>query len=171
MLTGGVWDTYLAVVDLLGRQLERVAMLGNAGGTTARAFARFYPGARDRRRRARPGGERRRRRYFGHGRDPRLHVHDADARPFLRRTDQRYDLIIVDAYRPPYVPFYLATQEFFELVRERLTPGRDRRLNVATTPDDHDLARNIGGTLATELPRAYRLAAAAVQPDRDRPER
>ena len=28
MLTGGVWDTYVAVVDLLGRQPERVAMLG-----------------------------------------------------------------------------------------------------------------------------------------------
>ena len=36
--------------------------------------------------------------------------------PFLRRTDERYDLIIVDAYQP-YVPFYLATREFFRLAR------------------------------------------------------
>ena len=45
VLTGGVWDTYVAVVDLLGRQPERVAMLGNAAGTAARAYERFYPGA------------------------------------------------------------------------------------------------------------------------------
>ena len=64
-------------------------------------------------------------------------------------------MIIVDAYRPPYVPFYLATKEFFELVRERLRPGGIVALNVATTPDDHDLAENIGGTLATVLPRAF----------------
>jgi hypothetical protein len=84
-----------------------------------------------------------------------LTVHDADARAFLRRTDERYDVIIVDAYRPPYVPFYLATEEFFELVRDRLTPGGIVALNVATTPENHDLATNVGGTLATVLPRAF----------------
>ena len=64
-------------------------------------------------------------------------------------------MIIVDAYRPPYVPFYLATEEFFKLVRDRLRPGGIVALNVATTPDNHDLARNIGGALASVLPRAY----------------
>jgi spermidine synthase len=53
------------------------------------------------------------RRFFGLGDIGTLTVHDEDARSFLRRTDERYDVIIVDAYRPPYVPFYLATKEFF----------------------------------------------------------
>ena len=70
------------------------------------------------------------------GDNPRLHVHDADARPFLRSTDERYDLIVVDAYHQPYVPFYLATREFFRLVRARLAPGGIVALNVATVPDD-----------------------------------
>ena len=30
--------------------------------------------------------------------------------------DERYDLVYIDAYHQPYVPVYLATQEFFELV-------------------------------------------------------
>ena len=38
VLTGGVWDAFLALPPLLGRPLERVAILGNAGGTTARAW-------------------------------------------------------------------------------------------------------------------------------------
>ena len=65
------------------------------------------------------------------GDNPRLVVHEVDARPFLRSTDERYDLIVVDAYRQPYVPFYLATREFFRLVRDHLTPGGIVALNVA----------------------------------------
>jgi hypothetical protein len=79
------------------------------------------------------------RRYFGLDDNTRLHVITADARPFLRRTHNTYDLIIVDAYRPTYVPFYLATQEFFRLARSRLAPGGAVVLNVGSTPDDHRL--------------------------------
>ena len=60
VLTGGVWDAFLVVPPLLDRPLRSVAILGNAGGTTARALGVFYPEARDRRRRARPGREPRR---------------------------------------------------------------------------------------------------------------
>ena len=60
-------------------------------------------------------------------RGPNLHTYTADARPFLRRSTRRYDLIVVDAYRQPYIPFYLATREFFALAREHLTPRRDGR--------------------------------------------
>jgi hypothetical protein len=91
--------------------------------------------------------------YFGLDDNPRLTVHDADARPFLRSSDMSYDLIVVDAYHQPYVPFYLATREFFALVRERLAPGGIVALNVAAVPDDERLVRAIGGTLAAELPQ------------------
>jgi spermidine synthase len=151
VLTGGVWDTYLAVAVLAPR-VQRAAMLGNAAGTAARAFAEFYPGVRIDGVEIDPAVSVAGRRFFGMARIPGLRVHDLDARAYLRRTDRRYDVIVVDAYRPPYVPFYLATREFFELVRARLRPGGLVALNVATTPDDHRLAREIGGTLATVLP-------------------
>ena len=41
VLTGGVWDTFLAVPLLLEREPARAAILGNAGGTVARAFGTF----------------------------------------------------------------------------------------------------------------------------------
>jgi hypothetical protein len=93
------------------------------------------------------------RRWFGLEDNPRLTVHDEDARPFLRRSDARYDLIVVDAYHQPYVPFYLATREFFRLVREHLAPGGVVALNVAAVPGDDRLVEAIGGTLAAELPQ------------------
>jgi spermidine synthase len=154
VLTGGVWDTYLAVPDLLGRSPERVAMLGNAAGTAARAFERYYPDAEVDGVELDPAVSDAGRRFFEMGEIGTLTVHDVDARSFLRRTDERYDLILVDAYRPPYVPFYLATKEFFELVQERLHPGGIVALNVATTPGDHSLAEGIAGTLASVMPKA-----------------
>jgi spermidine synthase len=159
VLTGGEWDTYLALPSLLGRPLEHVAILGNAGGTTARALGVYYPRATVDGVELDPAVTRVGRRYFGLDDNPRLTVHDADARSFLRSTDRRYDLIVVDAYHQPYVPFYLATQEFFRLVRERLAPGGIVALNVAATPDDKHLVHAISGTLATEFPQVLEWPA------------
>ncbi len=153
VLTGGEWDMFLCAPPLLGREARSVAILGNAGGTTARAFGVYYPGA------AIDGVEIDgavsdiARRYFGLGDNPRLTVHTADARPFLQSTDKRYDLILVDAYRQPYVPFYLTTREFFELVRRRLRPGGLVALNVTTVPGDDRLATGVAGTLASVFPQ------------------
>jgi predicted membrane-bound spermidine synthase len=153
VLTGGVWDTFLALPPLLDRPLERVAILGNAAGTTARALAAYYPGVRIDGVELDPAVSKAGRRWFGMGSIPGLTVHDADARPFLRQTDERYDLIVVDAYHQPYVPFYLATREFFRLVRERLRPGGIVALNVAAVPGDRRLVDAVAGTLAAELPQ------------------
>jgi spermidine synthase len=131
-----------------------VAILGNAGGTTARALGVFYPEARIDGVEIDPAVTAVGRRYFGLGDNPRLRVITADARPFLRRTHARYDLILVDAYRPPYVPFYLTTREFFRLARSRLEPGGAVVINVATVPRDHRFADAVSGTLATEFPLA-----------------
>jgi spermidine synthase len=152
VLTGGVWDTFLAVPTLLGRPPERLAVLGNAGGTVARAFGVFYPRVGVAGVEIDPAVTDAGYRFFGMGDNPLLETHDADARPFLRRTDERYDLVYVDAYHQPYVPFYLATREFFRLVRERLRPGGLVALNVATVPGDDRLARGLQGTLAHEFP-------------------
>ena len=159
VLTGGVWDAFLALPPLLDRPLERVAILGNAAGTTARAFGVYYPDAEIDGVELDPEVSDVGRRYFGMEDNPRLTVHDADARPFLRRSDERYDLIVVDAYHQPYVPFYLATREFFALVRARLVPGGILALNVAAVPDDERLVEAIGRTVAAELPQVLEWPA------------
>jgi spermidine synthase len=152
VLTGGVWDAFLVVPLLLDRPPERLAVLGNAGGTVARAFGVHWPQVAIDGVEIDPAVTDAGYRFFGMGENPRLETHDADARPFLRRTDERYDLVYVDAYHQPYVPFYLATREFFELVRERLRPGGLVALNVATVPDDRRLVEELSRTLATVFP-------------------
>lgn len=159
VLTGGVWDAFLALPPLLDRPLARVAILGNAAGTTARALGVYYPDASVDGVELDPAVSRVGRRYFGMSENSRLTVHDVDARPFLRSTDERYDLIVVDAYRQPYVPFYLATREFFGLVRDHLRPGGIVALNVAAVPDDERLVDAVGGTLAADFPQVLEWPA------------
>ena len=82
-----------------------------------------------------------------------MRVHHEDARPYLRRTDARYDAIMVDVYRQPYIPFYLATREFFELARDRLRPGgvRDRERGPSGGPEELEkvLSGHDGGGVPT----------------------
>ena len=65
---------------------------------------------------------------------PHLNTITADARVFIRQPGPRYDAIVVDAYRQPYIPFYLTTREFFAEVRSRLTPGGVVLVNVGPSP-------------------------------------
>ena len=155
VLTGGVWDAFLALPPLLDRPLGSVAILGNAGGTTARALGVFYPDADVDGVELDPAVSEVGRRYFGMLENPRLRVHDADARPFLRSTENRYDLIVADAYHQPYVPFYLATREFFRLAADRLEPGGILALNVAGVPGDTSLLDAITGTLLHEFEHVW----------------
>jgi spermidine synthase len=148
-LTGNYWDEMLVVPFAARRAPPRsVAILGNAAGTTARAFGRFFPKARV------DGVEidgeltEMGRRLFDL-RGPDLHLHTADARPFLRRADRRWDLIVVDAYRQPYIPFYLATQEFFELARERLEPGGTVAINVGHPEGSDALEKVLTATMGS----------------------
>jgi spermidine synthase len=152
VLTGGEWDMFLAVPPLMGRPVERVAMLGNAGGTTGRAFGTYYPQVQYDGVEIDPEVSALATKYFGAGDNPNLKLITADARPFLQSTDEKYDLIFIDAYRQPYVPFYLATAEFFKLCRDRLAPDGIVALNVSTVPGDERLSRSIAGTLATQFP-------------------
>ncbi len=153
VLTGGEWDMFLAVPPLLNRPIERIAILGNAGGTTARAFGVYYPDAEIDGVEIDPQVSEVAAEYLGLKDNPRLNVVTADARPFLQAADEEeYDLIFIDAYRQPYVPFYLATADFFKLCRERLAPDGIVALNISTVPGNDRLPRSIAGTLATQFP-------------------
>ena len=159
-LTNNIWDEYLVVTfSAQDGPPGRIAILGNAAGTTARAYGHYFPQTRidgveiD--------GELTEigRRFFDM-RAPGLRTHTADARPFLRRTEHRYDAIFVDAYRQPYIPFYLATREFFELARDRLRPGGVVVVNAGQPIGSTKLERVLGATLAAVFPTVVRDPAA-----------
>jgi spermidine synthase len=157
VLTDDYWDGFLVLPFAASpRPPGRVAILGNAAGTTARAYERFFPRARidgveiD--------GELTEvgRELFGMD-NPRLRVHTQDARPFLaRQRDARYDAIFVDTYRQPYIPFYLVTKEFFELAREKLAPGGVVVVNTGHPDGSERLERVLAATMREAFPTVLR---------------
>jgi spermidine synthase len=155
-LTGDYWDGHLVLASAARREPpRRIAILGNAGGTVARAFGHFFPAtAVDA---VEIDGELTElgRRYFDL-RNPRMRTFAEDARPWLERSEGGYDAIMVDAYRQPYIPFYLTTREFFGLAAERLAPGGVVIVNVGHPEGGEELERVLGRTMATAFPRVLR---------------
>jgi spermidine synthase len=127
-----------------------VAILGNAAGTTARAYGHYFPKARVDGVEIDPALTEVGRKLFDM-RGPNLHVHTADARPFLRNAKRRWDVIVVDAYRQPYIPFYLTTHEFFDEVRDHLTPGGVVLVNVGHPSDSDSLEKVLTATMGAAL--------------------
>ena len=180
VLTNDVWDGHL-VLPFAARERApgRVAILGNAGGTTARAYEEFFPETRV------DGVEidaelsEIGRRFFDMN-NPNLRLYHEDARPYLRRTRARYDVISVDAYRQPYIPFYLTTSEFFGLVRKRLAPGGVLVVNAGHPIGQTELERTLTASIATAFANVRRdpteptntlLVASAAPVTRERLER
>ncbi|HEX5146965.1 MAG TPA: fused MFS/spermidine synthase [Conexibacter sp.] len=146
-LTGGYWDEpAVAPLAVRAGAPRSVAMLGDAAGTTARIYGHYFP-------RTRVDGveldgalhDVGRRLFDLHG--PRLHLHTSDARVFLERSERRWDAIVVDVYHQPYVPFQLATREFFALARERLTADGVLLMDVAHPPGSDTLERALSATI------------------------
>ncbi|MEA2155627.1 MAG: hypothetical protein QOE11_1767 [Solirubrobacteraceae bacterium] len=155
-LTDDYWDEMLVLpFAARARPPREIAILGNAAGTTARAYGHFFPQTTIDA--VEIDGELTDigRRYFDL-RAPRLRTHTADARPYLRRTRERYDAIVVDAYRQPYIPFYLATKEFFALARDRLRPGGVVIVNVGHPERSSRLERVLSATMASVFPTVLR---------------
>jgi spermidine synthase len=157
VLTDDVWDGYLVLpLAGLGRAPRRVAILGNGAGTTVRAYGRFFP--RTRIDAVEIDGELTEigKRFFGLRERPGLRLVTDDARPFLRSSPGGYDVIMVDAYRQPYIPFYLATREFFELARRRLAPGGVVVVNAAHPEGSDELEKVLAATMAEAFPTVLR---------------
>jgi spermidine synthase len=131
-------------------------MLGTAAGTTARAYRHFFPAttvdAVEIDGELLDIGER----YFDLRPGPRLRLHTADARPYLRATDQRFDAIFLDTYRQPYIPFYLTSKEFFALAHDRLAPGGSLLINVGHPSSSDRLEKVLTATLRTAFAHVAR---------------
>ena len=60
----------------------------------------------------------------------------ADGRSWLDASDQKYDVIMVDAYQDITIPFQMSSVEFFTIVKEHLNPGGVMVVNMNMHSDD-----------------------------------
>ena len=156
---GGPWEQVLAApffnpAPYDPNKVTSMAIVGLAAGTTARQATAVYGNIRIDGIEIDPVIVDIGRKYFGMNM-PNLNVIIQDGRWGLAHSNRKYQIISVDAYRPPYIPFHLTTIEFFELVREHLTDDGVLVMNIGRAPNDRRLINALGSTIKTVFPSIY----------------
>ena len=155
----GTWMHFLATPfynpDYQTDDLKNVAIVGLAAGTVARQITEIY------------GddvqidgfeidpeiiavGEQ----YFGMTM-PNLNAIAQDGRWALEHSDKKYDLIVIDAYRPPYIPWHMTTQEFFQIAYDHLTENGVVAINAGRTETDRRLIQVLSATMGSVFPSIH----------------
>ena len=104
-------------------KLERAAIIGLGGGRTAWYHHKSVPGLEFTAAELDPEVARIADNYFDVRPERNFDIEIMDGRVWLTKSDKTFDIILVDAYRGPFVPFHLLTSEFYQLVAEHLEPG------------------------------------------------
>ena len=159
VLVGGIWDYFLIASffnnpPYTANQVESLALIGSAAGTVAKQYTEVYgaipiDGAEIDPEIIRVGRE------FFDMTEPNFEPVAIDGRYFLTNSDETYDVIAIDAYRPPYIPFHLTTREFFEECQAHLTDEGVVAINVGRTRTDWSLVEVLAGTLKAVFPNVY----------------
>ncbi len=159
VLVGGPWD-YFAVApyfnpDYQPSEMRSLCMIGSAAGTVSKEFTRIYgPSTKIDNVEIDPEIVQIGQRYFDMN-EANVVNHAQDGRFFLRNSSDKYDLIGVDAYRQPYIPFQLTTREFFQEVRDHLTPRGVAVLNAGSYNGDMRLVESTANTMAAVFPHVW----------------
>lgn len=159
VLTGGPWD-YASIAPLVvdgagPGSLQRAMLIGLAGGTMARELTAGWGPVPIDGIEIDPEIVDVGRTWFGLGDLPNVNVVVADGRYALRASEQQYDLIGVDAYRQPYIPFQLTTREFFDEIAQHLTPNGVAMVNAGRTETDFRLVEVIAATMRSVFAHVY----------------
>lgn len=154
----GPWDQFLVSPYFYANRkpsdVKRVAIVGLAAGTTARQFTAVYgdipiDGYELDSKIVEVGQK-----YFGMTM-PNLNIFIGDGRLGLEQSPHKYDIIAVDAYRPPYIPPHMTTQEFFTIIASHLTDDGVLTINSASVPGDRRLINGLATTMGTVFPSIY----------------
>ena len=159
LLTEGPWDYFMMGPFFNQNQqpsdVRSLALIGLAGGTTARQYTQVYgPSVQIDGVEIDPEIVKIGREYFNMT-EPNLNVIVEDGRYFLRTTTKTYDVIGVDAYRQPYIPFQLTTREFFQESYDHLNDNGVMILNAGRFGTDYRLVNAVASTMRAVFPNVY----------------
>jgi len=134
--------------------VEKIAIVGLAAGTTARQATAVYAGVQIDGYEIDPKIVEVGQHYFDMT-QPNLNVFIQDGRWGLAHSEETYDIISVDAYRPPYIPWHMTTLEFFRTVYNHLTEDGVMVINIGRSPLDRTLVNDLGTTIRQVFPTIF----------------
>jgi len=134
--------------------VKRIALVGLATGTSARQASVALPQAKVDGIEIDPEIVKIGRTLFGMDL-PNLHVIIGDGRWEMEKLGGSYDLISVDAYRPPYIPAHMVTMEYFSILEQQLGPSGVVAINVGRGSNDRSLVNALASTLGKVFPKVF----------------
>ncbi len=137
-------------------------IIGLGGGSIPKKVQKEFPNTGDRCRRDRSRSDPDRQGPFQHqGRKKSAPARAGRRGSFLTRTQNQYDIILLDAYFTDAMPFHLTTREFFELAQKKLTPNGIIVANLisAVTGPSGKIVRAFVRTQRQIFPQTYVFAA------------
>jgi len=147
-----VWAWYAAAPAFTAHGAPReILLLGLGGGTSARILRQLYPAARITGVELDPQVVEAGRAHMGLPDDVQVEI--ADARRFVADAERLYDIIVVDAFQFPYVPFQLCTAEFMRALHAHLAPGGAVMLNIGRDGEAREVVHAVARTLASVFPQ------------------
>ncbi len=164
LLTNGPWDFFNVAPYVYPNrtkdEVDSMLMIGSAAGTIPKQFLAFY--GQDVRIDAveiDPAIVDIGRKYFAMEDQvaPNYNVHAEDGRVYLNRTQETYDIVGMDAYHQPYIPFHLTTREFFSEVNAHLSPNGVAVVNAGKPGSDYRLVNVLATTMRTVFPQVFIL--------------
>jgi spermidine synthase len=152
-------SAYAVVTEYLQEQMAgqpiRAMFIGGGGYVMPRYMEEVYPDSQLTVAEIDPGVTEMNIKYLGLNPEGRIHTVNEDARQFLVSEDARgqtYDIVFGDAYNDIAIPFHLTTKEFFQLVRDHLSPGGIYALNIIDANNQGRLWSSFMRTAAEVFP-------------------
>lgn len=134
--------------------VKRVAIVGLAAGTIAQHYSDVFPDVAIDGIELDPAVVETASSYFGLN-ENNIRAIIGDGRFELERLAGPYDVITLDAYKVPYIPWHLTTREFFNLAYNRLAEDGVLAVNVGRAPSDRRLVEAVASTMATVFPSVH----------------
>ena len=156
-LTGMYYDYAMAslyMADVQKKEPFRILVLGNGTGTFATQCGRYFDNLEI------EGVEIDGKiidladRYFEQTSD--ITVTEYDGRAYLNAVNQKYDVIMVDAFRDITIPFQMSSVEFFAEVRDHLTDDGVMVVNLNMRGDEPgDINHYLADTISSVFEEVY----------------
>jgi Spermidine synthase len=156
-----VYSRYTSIALTFRPDAKRMLLIGLGGGSIPKKLNKEFPNlvidAID----LDPEVIRIAKDHFNVAEHKNLQLHAQDGRLFLARTQNQYDIIMLDAYFTDSMPFHLATKQFFELAQKKLAPNGIIVANLisAVTGPSGKIARSFVRTQRQVFPQTYVFAS------------
>jgi spermidine synthase len=137
-----VYTRFMTATLMYPKQIDSILEIGFGGGRTSWYLHRFLPNASITSVELDQSVIDLAHQYFGIKDEPNFRTINSDGRIFLANSKARYDIILIDAYRGPFVPFHLLTKEFYQIVKDHLNEGGVVAQNVEPSTMLFDSAVN-----------------------------